>query len=181
MILVILFVVLNAIYIAGLVWCILAIRSTTKIGAQVVDIHTEKLRQAFGEISALRESTFPKYAGAVVPLPDTEWAAHDAVVSEALAAKAQENAQYAKVTQNAAYGRVGVWQTQPMDAVSAYPPELTAKECPSCGSPDRAAKPVIDTGEQLQFHCDNSWHIVKGVPMADPETAPFFTQSQPEK
>lgn len=181
MILVILFVVLNAIYIAGLLWCILAIRSTTKIGAQVMDIHTDALRKQSAEISALRESTFPKYASAVVALPDPRWAAHDAAVSDALAAKVAENARYGKTPENGTQSRtdrVGVWQVQAMDAVSAYP-----SVCPSCKSPDPAAMPVVDNGKKLEFKCSDLWHTKRGggVPMADPETAPFFTQSQPEK
>lgn len=115
-----LFVVLNAIYIGALLWCVMAIRATTKLGARVLDIHTEKLRQAFGEIAALRESQFPRYMGTPIECEtpeaaDMPWAAHDAAVSDAIAhalpgAKAAE-----KLSQNAAYGKT--------DAVSAYPPE----------------------------------------------------------
>lgn len=156
MILVILFVVLNAIYIAGLLWCILAIRSTTKIGARVMDIHTNALRRQSAEIATLRESQFPRYSGAVTPLPDAgEWAAHDAAVSDAIAAKVAENARYGKTPQNGA-------QSLSEDVVSAYP---TYAQTGKLGLWQN--QPMRESGG--------------GVPMMDPETAPFFTQSQPEK
>lgn len=175
MIIWLLFMALNAIYIAGLLWCVLAIRSTTKIGAEVLDIHTTQLRKQSAEIQALRESVFPRYTGGVVTLPlsDPAWEAHDAAVRAALDQAVPGPDAAAKLAQNASYGRVGMWQNQPMrDSVP---------ECPSCGSPDRAAKPVVDTGERLEFKCDDLWHTRKTVPMLDPESAPFFTQSQPEK
>lgn len=167
-----LFAVLNAIYIGVLLWCVMAIRATTKLGAEVLDIHTEKLRQAFGEIAALRESQFPRYTDAVISLPvecetpevaDLPWAAHDAAVSDAIAHAMPGPNAAEKLSQNAAYGR--------------------ATECPTCKSPDRAAMPVVDTGERLEFHCADTWHlrgtVGEGLRLPDPETAPFFTQSGP--
>jgi hypothetical protein len=148
----------------------MAIRATTKLGAEVLDIHTEKLRQAFGEIAALRESQFPRYTDAVVSLPlecetpeiaDMPWAAHDAAVSDAIAHALPGPNAAEKLSQNA------------------------AQECPTCGSPDPAAKPVVDTGAKLEFQCDDLWHAREwyksggGVRLPDPESAPFFTQSGP--
>lgn len=164
----VLFAVLNAIYIAGLLWCIMAIRSTTRIGAEVLDIHTNQLRKQSAEIATLRESQFPRYTDAVVTLPAvsayppaTTEAANDARVmtflediGQATPQKAQDARVRAaleqavpgpnaaqKLAQNAVYGKPGGWQHQPMRK-------------PGSGG---------------------------GVPMADPESAPFFTQSQPEK
>jgi hypothetical protein len=34
------------------------------------------------------------------------------------------------------------------------------KVCPSCGSPDPAAKPAVDDGERVTFVCDDAWHKV---------------------
>ena len=177
-----LFAVLNAIYIGALLWCVMAIRTTTRIGAEIMDIHTDALRKQSAEIATLRESQFPRYTDAVVPLPavsayppeiaDLSWEGHDRAVADAIAHALPGANAAQKLAQNAAYGRKpGGWQHQPM----------RASECPSCGSPDPAAKPVVDTGARLEFKCADKWHNGGGVQMADPETAPFFTQSQPEK
>lgn len=32
------------------------------------------------------------------------------------------------------------------------------KTCPSCGSPDPAAKPAVDDGERVTFVCDDAYH-----------------------
>lgn len=53
-----------------------------------------------------------------------------------------------KLETNSQYGK--------MDAVSKYPAELM--ECPTCGSPDPAAKPAVDTGTKIEFVCDDVWH-----------------------
>lgn len=168
-----LFAALNAIYIAALLWCVMAIRTTTRIGAEIMDIHTDALRKQSAEIATLRESQFPRYTDAVVTLPlsDPAWEAHDAAVSDAIAHALPGPNAAQKLAQNAMYGKPGGWQVQPM----------RASECPSCGSPDPAAKPVVDTGARLEFKCADRWHNGGGVQMADPETAPFFTQSTPEK
>lgn len=150
-----LFAVLNAIYIGALLWCVMAIRSTTRIGAEVLDIHTNALRKQSAEIATLRESQFPRYTSAVVELPaecDTppDWQAHDDRVRHALAnpvpnpldpVKLADSAFYASAREWYRKGGQAGWQDQPMRK-------------PGSGG---------------------------GVPMADPESAPFFTQSQPEK
>lgn len=35
---------------------------------------------------------------------------------------------------------------------------LAVNECPTCQSPDPAAKPIVDTGARLEFRCDDPWH-----------------------
>lgn len=144
-----LFVILNAIYIGALLWCVMAIRATTKLGAEVLDIHTEKLRQAFGEIAALRESQFPRYMGTPIEcetpeVSDMAWTAHDAAVSDAIAHALPGANTAEKLSQDAAHGQsyreaghVGLWQNQPMRESGG------------------------------------------GVRLPDPESAPFFTQSGP--
>lgn len=155
----VLFAVLNAIYISGLLWCIMAIRTTTRIGAEIFDLHTDQLAKLRAEMTTLRESSFPRYTDAVVSLPigepvaespevaDMPWAAHDAAVSDAIANRLPGRATEAKLAQNAAY---------------------------SFGQPDHGHVYIGD-----EPVCAPKSGGVVGLP--DPETAPFFTQSTPEK
>lgn len=144
-------VAIASIYSGTLIWCVLAIRTATRIAAEVLDIHTNKLREQSAEIKTLRESSFPQYRGAVSALPDPQWIAHDDRVTAALAAPLVERAAPHKLAQNAAYGP---WQ---VDVVSAYPTEAL---------------------EALDPHARRK-HAGEGLP--NPDDAPFFTQSAPEK
>lgn len=118
-------------------WCVFAILDIKETVAATLEIHNTVLERHSAKITALRESSFPRYADAVIPLGDCdtdEHAAHDAAVTDALAHPLLGRASLANLAQT---GAGDAWQVQEMRG--------------------------------------------KGVRLPDPEAAPFFTQSAPEK